>query len=248
MGVVQWHAEEHFQGRVSLLACGVLCHIWVVWPWGQNALLLLPKTVGFTLMHDKIIIIIKNCCNRYFTKRSGWCYPVWGWFLLMILLEREWKERLIYKSWVVPKFPTPLITLICSKHLLAKKRNWSISSHQMMLIQSELSQWCEVAGLIWHWDMQQTRGGKQNHEGGWSKYKEEGRWVVFPSRWNIRNPLQAVHVTDVVLLVLWTGTSGEVYSSLKDERHYWIPRCWILQFLLLLACLMLPPRGKNLLP
>lgn len=58
MGVVQWHAGEHLQGWVSLLAEGFSVtseqsdHVTV---WGQNALLLCPKTVGFTLMHGKII-------------------------------------------------------------------------------------------------------------------------------------------------------------------------------------------------
>lgn len=126
-------------------------------------------------MHGKIKK--KNCCNRHFTK-TEWCYVVLGWFLLMILFEREWKERLIYRSWVVHRSNISLITLMCSKHILTKKKVWSISSHQLMLIQSGLSQWCEVDGLLWCCDMQKTRDGKQNHEGGWSNYKEEGRWVV----------------------------------------------------------------------
>lgn len=125
-------------------------------------------------MHSKI----KNCCNRHFTERSEWQYPILGWFLLMILLEREWKERLIYKTWVVHRSHTSLITVTCSEHILAKKKSWSVSSHQMMLIQSGLSQWCEIDGLFWHWDMQKTRGEKQNHGGRWSNYKEEGRWIV----------------------------------------------------------------------
>lgn len=59
--------------------------------------------------------------------------------------------------------------------------------------------------------MQEIRGGKQNHEGGWSNYKE-GRWVFSlqnKSHGGIKNPLQVVHVTDVV-----NGISSEVYSSL----------------------------------
>lgn len=90
VGVVQWHAGEHLQGWVSLLAVGFSVtseqsdHVTV---WGQNALLC-PKTVVFTLMHGKI----KKCCNKHFTKSSEWCYLVLGWVLLMILLGREWKE------------------------------------------------------------------------------------------------------------------------------------------------------------
>lgn len=135
--------------------------------WGENALLLLPKTVGFTLMHSKI----KNCCNMHFTERSEWQYPILGWFFLMILLEREWKEINL------PKLSSTQVSYIFN-HCCLLQAHISKEKELVCFIPSGVSQWCEVDGFFWHWDMQKTRGEKQNHGGRWSNYKEEGRWVV----------------------------------------------------------------------
>lgn len=122
---------------------------------------------------------------------------------------------------------------------------------------SGLSQWCEVDRLLWRWDMQKTRGGKWNHEGGWSNYKEKGKWVVslqskVSSKYQKSSSSCACHWCGAFSLMNWNVWLLPIWGLFIWRREALLnskmSNCQILQFLLLLARVMLLPRDKNPLP
>lgn len=65
--------------------------------------------------------------------------------------------------------------------------------------------------FVWKWGVQNTRGGEWNHEEEWGDCGKEGSLVVSHHNkvsWKYQSSLQVVKVTDMILVVLWTGISS----------------------------------------